>query len=136
MLEAKTPPKWVHAPLWKILDLALLFADDTMLLNSAKNVNFLCYSLKHNMVLLTNWYKANQLSLNMNKTVLIKFWSNGKPFKIKVGDTEIKNIHYTKFLGVMVDECLDWKEHCNTNSKLLANKRLLMNAHNLLQLAY
>ena len=66
------------------------------------------------MLLLTNWYKANQLSLNVSKTVLIKFWPEGKTFKIKIGNTEITNSHYTKFLGVIVDECLDWKEHCNT----------------------
>ena len=54
----------------------ILFVDDTTLVNSAKNVNFLRYTLEHDMSLLIDWYKVNQLSLNISKTVLIKFWPN------------------------------------------------------------
>ena len=54
----------------------ILFADDSTLVNSAKNENFLRCTLEHDMLALVDWYKANQLSLNINKTVLIKFWPN------------------------------------------------------------
>ena len=46
----------------------ILFTDDTTLTNSHQNVNFLEYSLVHNMGLLDNWFHANKLSLNLSKT--------------------------------------------------------------------
>ena len=49
----------------------ILFADDTTLLSSQKSINFLKYTLQHDMELLTQWFKANQLSLNMAKTMLV-----------------------------------------------------------------
>ena len=44
----------------------ILLADDTTLLNSDANINFLKYSLEYDMTLLIDWFKANQLSLNIN----------------------------------------------------------------------
>ena len=87
------------------------------------------------MNLLTDWYKANQLSLNINKTVLMKFWPH-EPFEIKIGDSMIDNSPCTKFLGVSVDDHLNWKEHCDyLYSKLNSNRCLIMNARNLLPVA-
>ena len=81
------------------------------------------------MSILTDLYKANQLSLNVNKTVLMKFWPNKKPFSIKLGDTELISTNCTKFLGVTVDNCLKWKEHVShVHNKVISNRRLLLNA--------
>ena len=74
-----------------------------------KNVKFLKYPLGHDMSILTEWYQANKLSLNINKTVLIKFWTDEKNFDIKVDGVNIVNSSHTKFLGIMVDDCLTWK---------------------------
>ena len=58
----------------------ILFADDTMLLNSNHDRNFLKYMMIHDMSLLTDWFKANQLSLNKGKPIscysgqVIKQW--------------------------------------------------------------
>ena len=52
----------------------ILFADDTTLISSQKSIKFLQYTLQHDMELLTQWFKANQLSLNMAKMTLARFW--------------------------------------------------------------
>ena len=112
----------------------VLFADDTSLFNSIKNLQFLKYSMEHDMTLLSNWYKVNQLLLNINKMMFVKFWPD-KPFELKVGDTTIKNSMSTKFLGMIVDKCLGWKAHCDyLYSKINANRCLIMKAKNLLPL--
>ena len=100
-------------------------------------MNFLRYTLEHDMSLLIAWYKVNQLSLNISKTVLIKFWpNNDKEFRIKVGQADVINQTHTKFLGVTIDDQLTWREHCNTlYNKLLVNKWLLQNAQNLLPMS-
>ena len=60
-----------------------------------------------------DWYGASKLSLNMNKTVLLKFWSDKKPFKLNVNGVEICNTTKTKFLGVTLDDSLMQKDHVN-----------------------
>ena len=56
--------------------------------------------LEHDMNMLIDWFKAKQLSLNVDKMVIIKFWSNNIRFDIKVDNKLIKNSKHTKFLGV------------------------------------
>ena len=110
----------------------ILFADDTMLLSSAKNDQLLRFHLEHDMLILMDWYKANKLSLNVDKTVLLRFWPSND-FKINVGDTVISNTHCTRYLGVIIDDKLTWKEHTShLHCKLLTNKHLLLNAKHLL----
>ena len=61
----------------------ILFADDTTLICMHRNRTFLEYSLTHDMELLNAWLKANQLSLNMTKTVLMTFW-NERNIRVEV----------------------------------------------------
>ena len=111
----------------------IMFADDTMLICNHKNIKFLKFVLEHYMSILTNWFRANKLSLNINKMVLLKFWPDGKKFDIEVEGVSIVNLNYTKFLGIMVDDCLTWKHHVNVvMNKVRSNKKLLTNAKNLL----
>ena len=89
--------------------------------------------IEHDIEILTDWFKANQLSLNMEKTIMIKFWPDNIPFEVHIEDIIIKNSKSTKFLGVTIDDNLNWSCHVNDlYSKLLANKRLLQNAKKLL----
>ena len=78
----------------------ILFADDTTLLYSHNNLNFLKYALEHDMSILAEWYKANKLLLNVHKTVLLKFWPNNTEFKIDIDGISLTNSHLAKFLGV------------------------------------
>ena len=89
--------------------------------------------LTHDMEILINWFKANQLSLNMNKTTMIKFWPDRSPFEIHLEDSIIKTSNSTKFLGITIDDSLSWTIHINNLfDKLLSNKRLLQNAKKIL----
>ena len=54
----------------------ILFADDMTLINQHQNKNFLRFSIIHNLEILMDWFKANQLSLNLSKTMIINFWIN------------------------------------------------------------
>ena len=104
----------------------ILFADDTMLLSSQKSIKFLKYTLQHDMELLIQWFKANQLSLNMSKTTLVRFWLNNNTFTININNEPIKESEVTRFLGVMMDNRLTWSSHIAfLHQKLLANKHML-----------
>ena len=85
------------------------------------------------MELLTQWFKANQLSLNMAKMMLVRFWPDNSTFTIDVNSKHINEAEATKFLGVIVDNKLTWSHHIAfLYQKLLANKHLLQVARNLL----
>ena len=55
------------------------------------------------MELLTLWFRANQLSLNMVKTVLMTFWDTLN-MNVIVDNTVIPHVDQTKFLGVILDK--------------------------------
>ena len=104
----------------------ILFADDTTLLNHHKNRNFLDFTLQHDMEMLREWFNVNKLSLNLTKTVMINFWPNSTTTHIKLNEKTIPLVSNTKFLGVFLDDTLNWKHHiANMHSKLTANKHLI-----------
>ena len=98
----------------------ILFADDTTLLSSQKSIKFLKYTLQHDMELLTQWFKANQLSLNMVKTMLVRFWPDNGTFTIEVNSKHINEEEATKFLGIIVDNKLTWSHHIAFLAQLIS----------------
>jgi len=54
----------------------ILFADDTNLFYSSKSMRDLQHVLIHQMAALSDWFKANKLSLNIDKNSYILFCAN------------------------------------------------------------
>ena len=111
----------------------ILFADDTTLINHHRNPRFLDYVTQHDMAILHDWFKANQLSLNLSKSALMKFWPGDTKYNIVLEGNTIPQVRTTKFLGITIDDELNWRSHINNlYSKMQANKRMLMLARNLI----
>ena len=105
----------------------ILFADDTTLYYSNTNISLLMVSIEHDMSILSDWFKANKLTLNKSKSVAILFKANKKiscPSHLLVDNSKINFVSHTKFLGVWIDEQLLWDVHVN---KLLL--KVQRNAH-------
>ena len=83
----------------------ILFADDTTVYISGKNLNLVVCSLEHDLEILNDWFKANKLTLNMNKTICILFngLSNDSPVEVKIDNKILPFVDYTKFLGIWID---------------------------------
>ena len=77
------------------------------------------------MELLSDWFKANQLSLNMSKTIAMPFWDNKKNLSITLDDQKIPLVETTKFLGITLDSDLSCSHITYLYNKLQANKHLL-----------
>ena len=87
----------------------------------------------HDLEIMNDWFKANQLSLNLPKSVLIYFWERRNQTRLTAGNIEIPISDSTKFLGVHIDNKLRWTIHVNNpHKKLMANKFLLSTSTNLL----
>ena len=107
----------------KILKL-VLFADDTNIFFAGKDVVVLFKTLNNELLKLSDWFRANKLSLNINKTHYIIF-NNGNNNKllnlglsITIDGFTIERVTSSKFLGVTIDERLSWKPHIS----LVVNK--------------
>ena len=86
------------------------------------------------------WFIANRLSLNVKKTKHTFFHKNSAkdsiPLKlpdIQIANKTIQKMFLIKFLGVMLDENITWKDHIYTiENKIEKNLGLLYRAKQLL----
>jgi hypothetical protein len=65
---------------------------------------------------MSKWFAANKLALNIDKTNKIKFiTNNSRQYSISIGynDKCIEESVNTKFLGLQIDNHLNWKNHIN-----------------------
>ena len=93
----------------------IIFADDTNLFFSHKNIDTLQKILNDELQNITNSLSTNKLSLNVKKTHFIIFRSKRKKLNqrvsIKINEQPIEQVKYTKFLGLFFDDELSWKYH-------------------------
>ena len=115
-----------------------LFADDTTLYISGDNKDQLFSHMKTDLTTLIDWFRANKLSLNISKTNYVLF----KPKRLKDSDhgidddnhvlkfgTEIiEQRHFVKFLGLLIDEYLDWSYQCKHVMSKLSSSNYMMNS--------
>ena len=106
------------------------FADDTNLLHfnsSTKKLNRLVnLDMKH----LSVWLNANKISLNVQKTELVIFKQKRKildhKIKIKLNRKRLYPTPSVKYLGVKIDENLNWHHHINDLAAKLNSANALL----------
>ena len=93
------------------------YADDTTLIISDSNESVIESKCNDNMSSLLNWFSNNHLYLNLGKTKYMQFKSKHRKtntnFNISINNSKINNTNSQKFLGVIIDENLNWKNHCS-----------------------
>ena len=125
----------------------LLFADDSNLFIENKNLINLQQQVNSELPKLVEWLCTNRLSLNIKKTHLMIF----RPKKtkdipnivIKIDNQILEIVKNTKFLGVIIDNGLTWKDHALMISKkivktigILSLARRNLNQKTVIQLYY
>ena len=100
----------------KFLDL-VMFADDTNLFYSHSNINELFQNGNKELAKVTNWCFPNKLSIDTGQMYIFFHkqtdW-NHIPLKLPNSDfnnTMLKRVKELKFLGVMIDQNLNWQSH-------------------------
>ena len=112
----------------------ILFADDTTIFHSHKNINYLIWNLIHDLNVLFDWFKTDKLPLNLEKSMaMFPGHLNSNFPTIEVGDLIIPWVQEIKFLGPHIDTMLNWNHHYNLlYNKILLKKNILILSQNML----
>lgn len=91
-----------------------LFADDTNLFVHGKTLSEAFDKANDAVNLLQDWFVVNKLSLNIEKSCYTVFRCDDAVTStcvIKLGNTNLTPVNCTKYLGIVIDSDLSWKNH-------------------------
>ena len=92
-----------------------MFADDTNILFSHKNLPELIATLNSELSNISSWFKCNKLSLNISKTNYMHFQTaHLNPefqYNVKSDDLSLEQKDSTNYLGVTIGKNVSWNQH-------------------------
>ena len=106
----------------------ILYADDTNIFFSSKNIDELCTIVNMELRCVMQWFICNRLSVNIKKTNFVLFGNQAMlknvtsqtRCKLFMGNIEIGQTNTAKFLGIIIDSNLTWKPHIDNVTKKVA----------------
>jgi hypothetical protein len=102
----------------------ILYADDSNPFLKGKTISEIESKMTTEMPNLVCWLQSNRLSLNVGKTHAMVFGTKNDNLKnylkFKFNGVTLDVVSTTKFLGVVIDDQLKWKEHINYITKKVA----------------
>ena len=114
------------------------FADDTTLVFTHRNLNYLHFSIESELRSIQDWFNANKLTLNVEKSSYLLYHNQKQlvsNFKIELNGVEIPRVNHAKLLGVWLDDKLNWDIHVNKLiNKLKCGVGMLWRSKNLLSI--
>lgn len=89
------------------------FADDTTVFLAGPNLSDLYDDMNSELKLIDLWLCANRLSLNIDKTVYLIHSDCNKASdkQIIIRNVSVKQVKQTKFLGMILDDRLNYRDH-------------------------
>ena len=111
----------------------ILFADDSSIYYTNDDIKLLYIAINEDLGRSVEWFKANKLSINANKTNYLLFQSRynllpKQNYKIHLGEEELIRMNTIKFLGLMLDENLEWNAQASMIQTKISNALYIMNA--------
>ena len=110
-----------------------IFADDTTLHSSAKNMSDVQSSLQCGINDISNWCILNQMAIHPKKTKCMVITSRQKhqlqplTLDLLVDNTPLEQVRSHKVLGVIIDDELRWEDHIDFLTKKLSRSLFLLN---------
>ena len=116
---------------------SILFADDSNFFCTGQNLSDIFDTVNHELNAIVDWLNSNKMSLNVDKTHFMVFHPKGKKIpdnmNIEILGSKISEVKYTKFLGVIIDSNLTWKNHIQyISSKISKNVGIIKKARTIL----
>ena len=102
----------------------ILFADDTSVFLSGKDLSSRFVSMNVQLMKMETWMQANKLILTVEKKTNFMIFGtrqfNFNGLQLYYKDKAISHVSCTKFLGVIVDDKLSWNCHVNNLCNIIA----------------
>ena len=95
----------------------ILYADDANIILTGDTIEEINNQLENLVFNLKQWVSCNGLALNLKKTKYIIFSRTRNtelPQPLVISGTPIERVYESKFLGVIIDESLNWTRHIRT----------------------
>ena len=110
-----------------------MYADDTTLYVSDKDVNVISKKLTEDIRAITTWLRMNKLFLNIDKTNIMLVGSSSRlrsvqddEFTVMVNGLKLDRVRKAKCLGVVIDDELLWHKQVNGVTQKLFCKIALL----------
>ena len=108
----------------------LLFATDTTVITTAKTAQLLEKSMRESVDKIVTWLRVNKLRINISKSNFV-FFSRSPVFypwmkELNRSNGAIKRTVSFKYLGIVTDETVSFKQHVTLTSKILARNLGIM----------
>lgn len=104
----------------------VLFADDTLIMVRDKKLKDAITKVNFDLMEIYKWLNFNKLSLNVNKTKWMLVNRSKKEqinsIDVSIGDYKIDRVNSIKYLGIILDEKLNFDEQVNELVKNVACK--------------
>ncbi|GFW34830.1 RNA-directed DNA polymerase from mobile element jockey [Trichonephila clavipes] len=88
-----------------------LYADDTAILSRHRNLNTLVENINEHLAHLEIWFSVWKIALNSSKTEAVFFSKRQPPPEITLQNQRIPWSQHTKYLGVIIDKTLTFRQH-------------------------
>jgi hypothetical protein len=92
----------------------ILFADDTSIIVKGLNPGDFPVNMANTFNHVNKWFKINLLMINTNKTNYIQFKTKNEPIidiSIIHNEHQIMPLHNIKFLGIYINDSINWSYH-------------------------
>lgn len=99
-----------------------LYADDACIMYSVSSCDMLEASMKHDLVVLDEWLKSNNLCLNVSKSKYLIFEKRSKEvaqFILSFNGETIERVNHFSYLGLLIDSKLKWHAHIDKIKKTI-----------------
>ena len=112
---------------------SILFADDSNFFCTGTDLSSVIDIVNHELCLVVDWLNSNKMSLNIDKTHFMIFKPKRKKLNVQkdiiINGCKINEVKHTKFLGVIIDSELSWKNHVDfVCSKIAKNIGIMTKA--------
>ena len=90
-----------------------LFADDSCMFKSGKNLDVIVRKMQSSLNKLTKWCNLNGFTISMEKTVAVLFTHRNDNINniLRINGMPVKVGNKAKFLGKVFDSKLNWNDH-------------------------
>ena len=101
----------------------VLFADDTTVYVQNDSIDSAIEILNKELAKVALWFDSNKLTLNVNKTQMIMLSRKKKltpQNEVILRNEVVQQVNKAEFLGVIVDQHLNWKDHISMISQKIS----------------